>query len=76
VLFKFDVIKEMEKQSIQQPLDLVDGQLAWDFLEADVYGGGREDTAAVLMQMASLWELNIEPARKVVRSAALINDIG
>ena len=31
----------MEKQVIQQPLDLVDGQLAWDFLEADVYGGGR-----------------------------------
>jgi|WetSurSiteA1Bulk_404760.scaffolds.fasta_scaffold101586_1 hypothetical protein len=35
-----------------------------------------EDTAAVLMQMARLWELDIEPARKVVRSAALINDIG
>ena len=41
MLFKFDVIKEMEKQFIQQPLDLVDVQPAWDFLEADVYGGGR-----------------------------------
>jgi hypothetical protein len=65
VLFKFDVIKEMEKQFIQQLLDLVDGQLAWDFLEADVLCTEvvGKDTAAVLMQMARLWELDIEPAR-------------